>query len=80
MQQSSAAPKGVGAYIQFLINEHNAVLVEDESKNRWKLQGGRTAKKKTEGTSWMWLEDFKKGKGNCAPLSATTESSESVQF
>jgi hypothetical protein len=62
MQQSSAAPKGVGAYIQFLINEHSTVLVEDESKNRWMLQGGRTAKKTTEGTSWMWLEDFKKRK------------------
>ena len=46
---------GVGAYIQFVVGTRNSnCLVVGEEKTCWRLEGGRVAKKKTEGTSWMW--------------------------
>lgn len=47
---------GVGGRIQFLINERAVALVVGEDAKTWKLESGRVAKKKTEGTSWVWLE------------------------
>jgi hypothetical protein len=47
---------GVGAYIQFLIGSHNLVRVVAEAPKKWVLEGGRIAKKKTEGQSWMWYQ------------------------
>ena len=48
---------GVGAYIQFLINNKERVLVSDEDRNCWILSSGRVAKKATEGVSWVWEEE-----------------------
>ena len=50
--------RGVGAYIQFLINEKSRVLVASEEYTAWRLVNGRIAKKGTEGTSWLWAQDF----------------------
>ena len=50
--------RGVGAYIQFLINEKSRVLVASEEYTAWRLTNGRIAKKGTEGTSWLWAHDF----------------------
>ena len=50
--------RGVGAFIQFLINERSRVLVASEEYTAWRLTSGRIAKKETEGTSWLWAHDF----------------------
>lgn len=57
-KSSSIPKKGVGAYIQFLINEKSRVQVERKAAKVWHLVGGRIAKKKTEGTSWLWASDY----------------------
>lgn len=54
---TSAPMQGVGAHIQFLINNYNKVRVVFEKENCWVLVTGRIAKKSTEGTSWIWAQD-----------------------
>eukprot|EP00804_Cyclotella_cryptica_P008482 CCRYP_003979-RA/>CCRYP_003979-RA protein AED:0.38 eAED:0.38 QI:1941/0/0.5/1/0/0/2/0/376 len=49
--------RGVGAYIQFLINDKDRVLVVGEDVKCWLLSTERIAKKATEGTSWVWAQD-----------------------
>ncbi len=56
-QLTSAPRQGVGAYIQFLINEFATVQVAAEDENCWVLVTGRIAKKATEGSSWIWAQD-----------------------
>jgi len=56
--KKKVSKRGVGAYIQFLINEKSRVQVEREAAKVWHLVGGRIAKKKTEGTSWLWASDY----------------------
>lgn len=51
------ASRGVGAYVQFLINNCDRVLVVSEAVNCWILSTGRIAKKETEGASWVWAPD-----------------------
>ena len=53
---SNAIKRGVGAYIQFLINNKDRVLVSGEDEKCWLLSTGRVAKKATEGTSWVWAK------------------------
>jgi len=55
---TSTAGRGVGAYIQFLINEKDRVRVSREDARCWLLSTGRVAKKATEGTSWVWAQDY----------------------
>jgi len=50
--------RGVGAYIQFLINGENRQLVAGEDEKCWLLSSGRVAKKKTEGSSWVWAKEY----------------------
>ena len=50
--------RGVGASIQFLIGGKNRVLVTASEDGCWRLEGGRVAKKKTEGTSWLWAHEY----------------------
>ena len=57
MQAASAPMRGVGAHIQFLINNRDKVQVVFEKENCWVLVTGRIAKKATEGTSWIWAQD-----------------------
>ena len=54
---TSAPMRGVGAHIQFLINNCDRVQVVFEEENCWVLVTGRIAKKATEGTSWIWAQD-----------------------
>jgi hypothetical protein len=54
---------GVGAYIQFLIGSHNLVRVAAEKPKAWALEGGRIAKKETEGRSWVWYQQYKASDG-----------------
>ena len=49
--------EGVGAFIHFLNNGHNCRVVGDELKC-WRLEGGRIAKKRTEGEVWLWLDEY----------------------
>ncbi len=51
--------RGVGAQIQFLIEDKLLTTVVDEDEKTWKLDSGRVAKKKTEGKSWVWACDVK---------------------
>lgn len=51
--------KGVGAFIYFY-EKGNLVRVVGEQIKCWNLEGGRIAKKKTEGKVWTWLESLKK--------------------
>ena len=46
--------RGVGAHVQFLINERAKVLVVGEDEKCWLLSSGRVAKKHTDGSSWVW--------------------------
>ena len=55
-QLTSAPRQGVGAYIQFLINEFAIVQVVAEDENCWVLVTGRIAKR-AEGSSWFWALD-----------------------
>lgn len=54
---TSTASRGVGAYVQFLINERARVRVAGEAVNCWILSSGRIAKKATHGTSWVWAQE-----------------------
>jgi hypothetical protein len=54
---TSAPMRGVGAHIQFLINNRDKVQVVFEKENCWVLVTGRIAKKATGGTSWIWAQD-----------------------
>ena len=56
--KKKVSKRGVGAYIQFLINEKSRVQVQKEATKVWHLVDGRIAKKKTEGTSWLWALDY----------------------
>ena len=54
----SPRPKrGAGAYIQFLIDACDRVLVVGEDSQVWWLSSGRIAKKETEGVTWVWALD-----------------------
>ena len=55
---------GVGAYIQFLINNKDRVLVVGQNRRCWQLSSGRIAKKATEGVSWVWADDDDGGLSN----------------
>ncbi|KAL7522546.1 hypothetical protein ACHAWX_007255 [Stephanocyclus meneghinianus] len=54
---SQTPRQGVGAYIQFLINDKGRVLVVGEHPICWLLSTNRIAKKATEGSSWIWAQD-----------------------
>ena len=49
--------QGVGAHIKFLVDNKDRVRVVGASSKRWHLANGRTAKKATEGVSWVWESD-----------------------
>ena len=51
------ARRGIGAYVQFLINNRARVLVVADGSTCWILSNGRIAKKSTEGSSWIWAQN-----------------------
>ena len=55
-QSESSHAFGVGAYIHFIEDGNNALVVGDLGKY-WKLESGRVAKKRTHGKVWLWLDE-----------------------
>ena len=58
-EESKNTKVGVGAYIQFLVNERSRLQVTGESDKCWILVGHK-AKKIAEGKSWIWLKHYER--------------------